>query len=112
MKKLLLLLLVTSCTDVADRPPDVALRDVRISFVHAPPDWIRERGFAMHLARSSGDQTLAFSDLRRFSGTCVVTLPYPDSVSALLYNHLRTHEVRHCHGEQHRETHFQDEEPF
>jgi hypothetical protein len=108
----LVFLLLTSCADGVDKLPDPALRDVRISYVHAAPEWIRERGFAMHLARSARDQTLAFSRLRPAEGTCVVTLPYPDSVGPELYWRLRVHEERHCHGEQHRAANFRGEAPF
>ncbi len=118
MKRLRLLLplvLLGSCADQPpphDVPPDPMLRDVKITYVHAPPDWIRQRGYALHLAKSARDQTLAFSSLRRAARTCVVTLPYPSTVSPALYEHLRKHEVRHCHGEQHHNRTFQDEEPF
>jgi hypothetical protein len=88
-----------------------ALRDVKISYVHAAPDWIRQRGQVIGLARS-GDRTLAFSTLRWVDRSCVVTLPYPWSVGETLYRRLRFHEERHCHGEEHHAEHFQDEEPF
>jgi hypothetical protein len=96
----------------ADTPPDPALRDVRILYVHAPPEWIRERGVALRFAKSANDQTLAFSELRLKSRTCIVTLPYPDSVGEELYERVRAHEERHCHGEQHVGRTFADEEPF
>jgi hypothetical protein len=120
MKRLCLFLLLASgylasCAEAPpahDVPPDPALRDVNITYVHAPPDWIRQRGYALHLAKSAHDQTLAFSSLRRSNKTCVVTLPYPGTVSAALYEHLKRHEERHCHGEQHHDKTFQDEEPF
>jgi hypothetical protein len=112
---LVLPLVVASCArqPAVDSPPDPALRDVRITYVHAAPEQIVERGFAMHLASRSGhDHTLAFSQLRSGRRTCVVTLPYPDSVGPALYWQLRRHEERHCHGEQHRGRQFQDEPPF
>lgn len=115
MKRLGLILLLASCTQqpAVDAPPDPALRDVRIIYVHADPHGIRERGYAMHLAsRSAHDQTLAFSQLRGGRRTCIVTLPWPESVDETLYRRLRRHEERHCHGEQHRGAHFRDEAPF
>jgi len=114
MKRLVFLLLLGSCAGAggtADTPPLAALRDVRISYVHADPDWIRQRGQVIGLARSR-DRTLAFSTLRRVDRTCVVTLPYPSTVSAALYRHLRAHEERHCHGEEHHGALFRDEPPF
>ncbi len=114
MKRLAFLLLLGSCAgaaDTADTPPDPALRDVKISYVHADSDWIRQRGQVIGLARSR-DRTLAFSTLRRLDRTCVVTLPYPWTVSDALYRHLRSHEERHCHGEEHHAALFQGEAPF
>jgi len=113
IKRLVFLLLLGSCASggTAETPPDPNLRDVRISYVHADPDWIKRRGQVIGLARSK-DKTLAFSTLRRLEKTCVVTLPYPWTVSEALYQHLRTHEARHCHGEEHHAAHFQGEEPF
>jgi hypothetical protein len=113
MKRLVFLLLLGSCagTGAADTPPSPALRDVKISYVHADPDWIRQRGQVIGLARSR-DRTLAFATLRRLDKTCVVTLPYPWTVDEALYRRLRTHEERHCHGEEHHAAHFQDEETF
>ena len=111
MKRLVFLLLLASCAGMADTPPSPALRDVKISYVHADPDWIRQRGQVIGLARSK-DKTLAFATLRRLDRTCIVTLPYPWTVSATLYRHLRLHEERHCHGEEHHAIHFQDEAPF
>ena len=111
MKRLVFLLLLGSCVGTADTPPSPALRDVRISYVHADPDWIRHRGQVIGLARSK-DRTLAFSTLRRADRSCVVTLPYPWTVAEPLYRHLRRHEERHCHGEEHRAVQFQGEEPF
>jgi len=58
MKRLVFLLLLGSCAGAADTPPDPALRDVKISYVHAAPDWIRQRGEVIGLARSR-DRTLA-----------------------------------------------------
>jgi hypothetical protein len=104
-------LVVEACAGAVDTPPDPSLRDVKISYVHAPPEWIRDRGFAMHLARGH-DQTLAFSSLTRRTKTCTITLPYEADVGADLYLRLRTHEERHCHGEQHRAATFRDEQPF
>ena len=111
MNRLVFLLLLGSCAGAADTPPAPALRDVKISYVHAAPDWIRQRGQVIGLARS-GDRTLAFSTLRWVDRSCVVTLPYPWSVGETLYRRLRFHEERHCHGEEHHAEHFQDEEPF
>jgi hypothetical protein len=111
MKRLVLLLLLGSCATAADTPPSPALRDVKITYVHADPDWIRQRGQLIGLARSK-DRTVAFATLRRLDKTCVVTLPYPWTVGETLYKRLRTHEERHCHGEEHHAAHFQDEEPF
>ena len=111
VKRLVFLLLLGSCTSAGDTPPDPVLRDVKISYVHADPDWIKQRGQAIGLARTS-DRTLAFSTVRRIERSCVVTLPYPWTVSEALYNHLRQHEERHCHGEEHRATLFAGEEPF
>jgi hypothetical protein len=115
MKRLVFLLLLGSCAGTAgttaDTPPSPALRDVKISYVHADPAWIRQRGQVIGLARSK-DKTLAFSTLRRVDKTCVVTLPYPWTVEPALYRHLRTHEERHCHGEEHHAAQFQGEEPF
>src|SRR5262245_28503677 len=111
MKRLVFLLFLGSCAGAADRPPDPALRDVKISYVHAPPEWIRQRGQVIGLARS-GDRTLAFSTLRRFDRTCVVTLPYTSTIGEALYRRLRSHEERHCHGEDHRAARFPDEEAF
>jgi hypothetical protein len=88
------------------------LRDVQITYVHAAPEWIRERGFAMRLAKSASDQTLAFSELRLKSRTCIITLPYPETVGEALYERVRAHEERHCHGEQHVGRTFADEAPF
>jgi len=110
-KRLVFLLLLGSCAGAADTPPDPALRDVKISYVHADPDWIRQRGQVIGLARSR-DKTLAFSTLRRLDRSCVVTLPYPGTVGEALYRHLRAHEERHCHGEEHHAALFRDEEPF
>jgi hypothetical protein len=101
-----------ACSHAVDTPPDPSLRDVRISYVHATPEWIMERGYAMHLARSAHDQTLAFSQLTRVTKTCIVTLPYEGMVGPNLYWRLKTHEERHCHGEQHRATTFRGEPPF
>jgi len=111
MKPLVLVLLLGSCSGIADTPPNPALRDVKISYVHAVPDWIARRGQVIGLARSK-DKTLAFSTLRRVGMRCVVTLPYPWTVGEALYLRLRIHEERHCHGEEHRARHFHDEEPF
>jgi hypothetical protein len=111
MKRLVFLLLLGSCAGAADTPPDPALRDVKISYVQAAPDWIRQRGQMIGLARSR-DRTLAFAVLRRADRSCVVTLPYPWAVGDTLYQRLRAHEERHCHGERHHATRFQDEEPF
>jgi hypothetical protein len=111
MKRLVFLFLLGSCAGVADRPPDPALRDAKISYVHATPEWIRQRAQVIGLVRSK-DRTLAFSMLRRISRSCVVTLPYPWTVGETLYRRLRIHEERHCHGEEHRAAHFHDEEPF
>jgi hypothetical protein len=111
MKRLIFLLLLGSCAGTADTPPTPALRDVKISYVHADPAWIRQRGQVIGLARSK-DKTLAFSTLRWADKTCVVTLPYPSTVSEALYRHLRSHEERHCHGEDHHAALFQGEEPF
>jgi hypothetical protein len=114
MKRLVFLLLLGSCAGsvgTEDTPPSPALRDVKISFVHADPDWIKQRGQVIGLARSR-DRTLAFSTLRWASRSCVVTLPYPWTVDETLYCRLRTHEERHCHGEEHHATQFKDEEPF
>ena len=111
MKRLVFLLLLGSCASAADTPPDRALRDVKISYVHADPNWIRQRGQVIGLARSR-DRTLAFAVLRRVDRSCVVTLPYLWIVDEALYRRLRAHEERHCHGERHRATHFRDEEPF
>jgi hypothetical protein len=114
MKRLVFLLLLGSCAGTAgtaDTPPSPALRNVKITYVHADPDWIRQRGQVIGLARAK-DKTLAFTTLRWFDKTCVVTLPWPWTVSEALYQRLKIHEERHCHGEQHHETHFQDEPPF
>ena len=111
MKRLVFLLLLGSCAGAADTPPDPALRDVKISYVQAAPDWIRQRGQVIGLARSR-DRTLAFAVLRWVDRSCVVTLPYPWTVGDTLYQRLRAHEERHCHGERHSATYFQDEEPF
>ncbi len=111
MKRLVFLLLLGSCAGAADTPPLPALRDVKISYVHADPDRIRQRGQVIGLARSR-DKTLAFATLRRLDKTCVITLPYPWTVSDALYRHLRVHEERHCHGEEHHAVLFQGEEPF
>jgi hypothetical protein len=111
MKRLVFLLLLGSCAGAADTPPSPALRDVKISYVHADPAWIRHRGQSIGLARSR-DKTLAFATLRRLDKTCVITLPYPWTVDEALYRRLRTHEERHCHGEEHRAAQFPGEEPF
>jgi hypothetical protein len=113
IKRLVFLLLLGSCSShgVTDTPPDLNLRNVKITYVHADPDWIKRRGQVIGLARSR-DSTLAFSTLRRLDNSCVVTLPYPWTVSEALYRHLRTHEERHCHGEEHHAAIFQGEEPF
>jgi hypothetical protein len=114
MKRLVFLLLLGSCAGAGaadDMPPSPALRDVKISYVHADPAWIRHRGQSIGLARSR-DKTLAFATLRRLDKTCVITLPYPWTVDEALYRRLRTHEERHCHGEEHHAAHFQDEETF
>jgi hypothetical protein len=108
---LLLLLSLGACAGGIDAPADPSLRDVKISYVHAPPEWIRDRGFAMHLARGH-DQTLAFSQLTRHTKSCVVTLPYEADVGARLYARLKAHEERHCHGETHAGVNFRDEQPF
>ena len=110
---LLFLLSLGACADTAvDKGPDPSLRDIKISYVHATPEWIMERGYTMHLARSARDQTLAYSQLTRHTKTCIVTLPYEADVGANLYWRLKTHEERHCHGEQHAGTTFRDEAPF
>src|SRR5258707_12356881 len=44
MKRLGFLFFLGSCAGMADTPPSPALRDVKISYVHADPDWIRQRG--------------------------------------------------------------------
>jgi hypothetical protein len=111
MKRLVIFLLLGSCAPATDTPPDPALHDVKISYTHADPDWIMQRGQLIGLARSK-DRTLAFSTLRRAERSCVVTLPYPWTVDETLYRRLRIHEERHCHGEEHRAAHFHDEEPF
>jgi hypothetical protein len=111
MKRLVFFLLLGSCAGTADTPPSPALRDVKITYVHADPGWIRQRGQVIGLARSK-DRTLAFATLRRIDKSCVVTLPYPWTVREALYRRLRSHEERHCHGEEHHAAHFQDEEPF
>jgi len=115
MKKLVFLLALGSCAGAGvgavDTPPDPALRDVKIAYVHADPDWIRHRGQMIGLARSR-DRTLAFNTLRRLDKSCVVTLPYPWTVDEALYRRLRVHEERHCHGEEHHAAHFRDEEAF
>jgi len=113
IKRPVFLLLLGSCAGVGggDTPPDHALCDVKITYVHAAPDWIRQRGQVIGLARSR-DRTLAFAILRRSSRSCAVTLPYPWTVDETLYRRLRIHEERHCHGERHHAAHFQDEEPF
>jgi len=112
MKKLVFLLALASCSGTADTPPSPALRDVKISYVHADPDWIQHRGQVMGLARSKDKMTLAFATLRWTTHSCVVTLPWPWTVGLDLYERLRRHEERHCHGEEHLAAHFQDEEPF
>jgi hypothetical protein len=112
MKRLVFLLALASCSPTVDTPPSAALRDVKISYVHADPDWIQHRGQAMGLARSKDKTTLAYATLRRFEKTCVVTLPWPWMVGVDLYERLRAHEERHCHGEEHRAANFHDEEPF
>jgi hypothetical protein len=109
---LLLPLMAGACARTVDTPPDPALRDVKITYQHATPEWIMERGYAMHLAKSAHDQTLAYSQLTRHTKTCVITLPYEADVGANLYWRLKTHEERHCHGEQHAGTTFRDEPPF
>ena len=114
MKRLVFvfLLALASCSGTADTPPSPALRDVKISYVHADPDWIAHRGQVMGLARSKDKATLAFATLRWTTRSCVVTLPWPWTVGEELYERLRAHEERHCHGEEHHAAHFQDEEPF
>jgi hypothetical protein len=89
MKRLVFLLLLGSCAGAgaADTPPSPGLRDVKTSYVHADPDWIRQRGQVIGLARSR-DRTLAFATLRRVDKTCVVTLPYPWTVEEALYRRL------------------------
>ena len=74
MKRLAFLLALGACTHTADprgadTPPSPALRDVKISYVHADPEWIKQRGQMIGLARSK-DRTLAFSALRWASKTC------------------------------------------
>ena len=111
MKRLVFLLALGACGHTVDTPPSPALRDVRISYVHADPDWIRQRGQVIGLARTK-DRTLAFATLRWAQKSCVVTLPYPWTVDPALYQRLKAHEERHCHGEEHAGTHFKDEPPF
>jgi hypothetical protein len=74
MKRLVFLLLLGSCAGTADTPPDPTLRDVKTSYVHADPDWIRQRGQVIGLARSR-DRTMAFNTLRRLEKP-VVMLEY------------------------------------
>src|SRR5215475_1479022 len=114
MKRLavLLLLALGSCSSTTDTPPSLALNDVKITYVHADPDWIRHRGQAMGLARSKDKMTLAYATLRWTTRSCVVTLPWPWMVGEDLYERLRKHEERHCHGEEHHAANFADEEPF
>jgi len=113
MKRLVFLLaLLGSCSPMVDTPPSPALRDVKISYVHADPDWIRHRGQVMGLARSKDKVRLAFATLRWTGRSCVVTLPWPSMVGEDLYERLKRHEERHCHGEEHHAATFADEEPF
>lgn len=109
---LLLLLSLGACSQAVDTPPDPSLRDVKITYQHATPEWIMERGYTMHLAKSAHDQALAFSQLTRRTKTCVITLPWEADVGPNLYWRLKAHEERHCHGEQHAGITFRDEPPF